>query len=168
QRGFLKIGFLDAAVPEASSIQYTAADIEQPVVAERMLALNFRMQDLSGGHIDFQSLKGKMIFLNLWASWCPPCRTEMPGIQKLYEQSSSEKVAFVMLSLDNDMEKIHEFLDKYEYSFPVYRPISNLPDAFVSSSIPSTFIISPLGEIIFQKEGIADYNTTEVKNLLMA
>lgn len=166
QRAFLKVGFMDADVPEINSINYDDVQVDEVEVAEKMQALNFRMQNLSGENVDFQKLKGKTIFMNLWATWCPPCRAEMPGIQQLYEKSASEDVVFVMLTLDNDMEKVHEFMEKYDYNFPVYKAISNLPEAFVSNSIPTTFIISPYGDIVFKKEGVADYDTEEVKSFL--
>ncbi len=129
----------------------------------------FMLAGLDGKPFPFESLRGKVVFLNLWATWCPPCLAEMPNIQKLYEQVGSDSIAFVMLSLDEGPNtKVQEFIDKKGYTFPVYRPASQLPDEFQSSAIPTTFILSPEGEIVDRHEGMADYDTPEVRAFLKA
>src|SRR5688572_10374333 len=65
---------------------------------------NFTLKTLTGEAVDFNQFKGKVVFINLWATWCGPCRVEMPSIQELYNEIDKEKIQFVMLSLDRDAD----------------------------------------------------------------
>src|SRR5690349_4188503 len=91
---------------------------------EQSFSYDFSVKDLDGKTVDMNDLKGKVIFLNLWATWCGPCRVEMPSIQNLYNTVDKDKIAFVMLSLDqeNDRAKIRKFVNDKDFSFPVYQP----------------------------------------------
>lgn len=127
---------------------------------------NFSLQSLDGKRLDFADLKGKTVFLNLWATWCPPCIAEMPDIHKLYQTVDHDKVKFVMLSLDKDPQKAVKFIKRKGYGFPVYTQNGPLPNAYSSRSIPTTFVISPQGKIVVKHSGMAAYNTSKFKNLL--
>src|SRR5690242_4520733 len=80
---------------------------------------NFELTTLAGDTVDFKTFKGKTIFINLWATWCGPCRVEMPSIQELYNQVDHNKVAFVMLSLDapTHTRKVQAFVKEKQYTF---------------------------------------------------
>ena len=129
---------------------------------------NFKIKDLQGKVIDFKTFKGKTIFLNIWATWCGPCRIEMPSIQKLYDQVDKDKIVFVMLSIDrgDSFEKVVTFVNEKEYTFPVYVPKGYLTDQLQVRTIPTTFVISPEGKIVSQEAGAANYDTEEFKNFL--
>ncbi|WP_241499029.1 TlpA family protein disulfide reductase [Rufibacter ruber] len=128
----------------------------------------FEMKDVEGRVVSFESLRGKVIFLNIWATWCPPCIAEMPNIQSLYEKVGSEEIAFVMLSVDRKgLDKVKKFIARKGFTFPVYLPISQIPEEFNSPSIPSTYIISPEGKIVAQQSGMAEYDTPEMRNFLL-
>lgn len=134
----------------------------------RFPGAGFSMEDLQGNSVQFEELKGKFIFLNLWATWCRTCITEMPGIQSLYEKLDPDKFAFVMLSVGQEGRgKVAEFVKKKGFSFPVYMPEGSLPEVFNIKSIPSTFIISPEGEIVHRQNGIAEYDTPEMREFLV-
>jgi thiol-disulfide isomerase/thioredoxin len=168
QRILLATGIKNADVPETLQNPDATAVVDAAAVANSEIAgAGFKMVDLQGKQIDFESLKGKVVFLNIWATWCPPCIAEMPNIQKLYDKVGSDKIAFVMLSVDEGgMEKVKKYIDKKKYTFPVYMPASNFPQEFHSNAIPTTFIISPEGKIVAKQEGMADYNTKEVVEFL--
>ncbi len=121
---------------------------------------------LDGNLIHLSDYKGKVIFLNLWASWCPPCVAEMPNIHELYKKTDNEDVVFFMVSLDDTAEKASEFIKKYGYTFPVYLPAGYIPDVFRSPTIPTTFIISPDGKIVSKREGMAQYDTPAFRSFL--
>ena len=154
-RAVLKAGILD--------IQPTTADAR-----EQTFDYNFSVQDLEGKKIAMSDLKGKVIFLNLWATWCGPCRVEMPSIQNLYNSVDKDKVAFVMLSLDQEGQtgRIQQFIDAKEFTFPVYQPASPLPKILRVNTIPTTFIISPDGKVKRRQTGTANYDTEEMRLFL--
>ena len=164
QRILLATGIKNADVPETLQNPDAKAVVDAAAAANSTMAgAGFKMVDLQGNQVNFESLKGKVVFLNIWATWCPPCIAEMPNIQRLYDKVASDKIAFVMLSVDEGgMEKAKKFIDKKNYSFPVYMPASNFPQEFYSNAIPTTFIISPDGKIVAKQEGMADYDTPEV------
>jgi thiol-disulfide isomerase/thioredoxin len=163
QRLMLATGIKNADVPKRDTPTYPIQESpSQPQAGE-----GFMLAGLDGKPVPFESLRGKVVFLNIWATWCPPCIAEMPNIQSLYEKVDSDKISFVMLSVDEGSnDKVQKFIDKKGYTFPVYRPASQIPDEFQSSAIPTTFIISPRGKIMDRHEGMADYDTPEVKAFL--
>lgn len=168
QRLLLATGIMNADVPEAPS-EMNAVERSEMILTggSEMAGAGFRMVDLEGKTVAFESLKGKVVFMNIWATWCPPCIAEMPNIQKLYDKVGSDNIAFVMLSVDEGgVEKVKKFIKKKKYTFPVYMPASQFPQEFYSNAIPTTFIISPEGKIVARQEGMADYNTKDVQNFL--
>ena len=129
---------------------------------------DFTIKDLEGNRIPFETFKGKVIFLNLWATWCGPCRAEMPGIQGLYEKIDKEKIVFVMLSLDKDDDhaKVVSYLKNRSFTFTAYMPSGYLPDHLQVPSIPTTFIISPDGKIVKKEVGSMHYDTPDFLRFL--
>ncbi|GAB3231584.1 hypothetical protein GCM10027346_18160 [Hymenobacter seoulensis] len=127
---------------------------------------NLPLLTLDGKVVNLRDLQGKVVLVNLWASWCPPCVAEMPGLQKLYNQVDKRKVAFVMLSMDQNAAKARRLVERRGYTFPVYFPTGPLPPAFDSQAIPTTIILGPDGQIAARHEGMADYDTPEFKAAL--
>jgi thiol-disulfide isomerase/thioredoxin len=125
----------------------------------------FKIVDLEGKPFNLADFKGKKIFVNLWASWCPPCRAEIPSIEKLYSKVDKSKAVFVMLSLDNDFETAVKFAAKINMATPVYYPAENLPALFKVPSIPATFIFDEKGNLINRIEGGDDYDTEKYLKL---
>jgi len=120
--------------------------------------LNFSFVDVSGKTRNFSEYKGKVIFLNFWATWCPPCVGEMPSIQELYDKyKNNDKIAFVLIS-DESPELIKAFTAKKSYTFPVFSMNSNLPEQLSTSGIPATFLITKKGEIALKEVGAADWS----------
>jgi thiol-disulfide isomerase/thioredoxin len=127
---------------------------------------SFSIINNKGEVADFTQFKGKRVFVNLWATWCPPCRVEIPSIQKLYAKTDKNKAVFVMLSLDNNFETAKQFAAKTKLDIPIYYPAGNLPALFNVESIPVTFIFDEKGELIHRQEGAADYNTNQFIEML--
>lgn len=132
---------------------------------------NFTVRNAAGERIKFEDYKGKVIFLNLWATWCGPCRAEMPTIQSLYDKVGkvdSTKVVFVMLSIDRDRDeaKIGSYINKYKYTFPIYRPSGTLTQQLDVPSIPTTFIINKEGNIVSKEVGTTNFDTAKFRKFL--
>lgn len=119
---------------------------------------DFKLTDASGRNVDFSAFKGQTVFMNFWATWCPPCVAEMPDIENLYEKKGDD-VAFVMISLDKNRLKALEFVERKELTIPIYFLESGLPSVYNPSSIPTTYVIAPQGKIVLTQHGMAKYNT---------
>ncbi len=128
----------------------------------------FTIKDLKGNKFPFDQYKGKVVFINLWATWCGPCKAEMPGIQKLYSKMKDDSVTFVMLSIDKDqaLPKVEAYVQKNEYSFPVFMPSGYLAEQLQVPSIPTTFIISKEGNIVMKEVGTRNYDTKKMIEFL--
>lgn len=132
---------------------------------------DFKIKDLEGNKIDFTQFKNKVIFLNLWATWCGPCRAEMPTIQKLHDKMAGDpNVVFVMLSIDKDKDlpKVVRYLKDKRYTFRSYMPSGYLTEQINVPNIPTTFIISKQGKIIGKEVGTTNFNSNKFYKFLKA
>lgn len=127
---------------------------------------SFKMINAGSQVIDLSQFKGKKVFVNLWATWCPPCRAEIPSIENLAAKTDKNKVEFVMLSLDDSFEKAKSFAVKKNMKLPVYYAAGELPQLFAVDGIPVTFIFNERGELIHQQVGNANYDTKEFLDML--
>jgi len=130
---------------------------------------NFDMKDLNGTRVSFDHYKGKVIFVNLWATWCGPCKAEMPGIQSLSEKLKDKPVEFVMLSVDKEssISKVKSYLENNQYTFPVFMPYGYLPELLQVPSIPTTFVIGKDGKVLMKETGTRNYDTNKMINFLI-
>ncbi|MCE7043392.1 TlpA disulfide reductase family protein [Dyadobacter sp. CY312] len=107
----------------------------------------------------------KLVFLNVWATWCGPCNMEMPGIQKLYDKyKTNEKVAFYIVS-DEDSETVNPFIARKGYQLPFYRFTGAYPTALDGNAIPRTYIIYK-GKILAQEVGASQWDRPEIVELI--
>src|SRR5690606_21078589 len=154
---FMKVGLFKPNIPNPQEIptEEGADDAQQ--------TSNVYFRDSRGRVITLHSLKGKIVFINFWATWCPPCIAEMPSIHKLYQQFKNRKdIVFLMVDVDNALDKSQKFMDKKKFDLPVYVPGSPLPDTFLSGSIPTTIILDKGGKMVMRHEGGADYSDPKV------
>lgn len=127
-----------------------------------------RFLDFEGKEINLEAYRGKTLFINLWASWCGPCRAEMPHISELYKSLESEpNIEFLLVGLDNDIEKSRKFLAGKSWTFPTAHASYGLNPALQSNSIPTTLVINPAGKIVFYQEGMSNFNTDEFRDFLI-
>ncbi|NJB70588.1 thiol-disulfide isomerase/thioredoxin [Saonia flava] len=124
----------------------------------------WQLVDVDGNTLNFETEKGKVVFVNFWATWCPPCVAEMPSIQELYNDYG-EKVSFVMVAEDK-VQKAKNFITKKEYNFPVYFSKSKAPDILKSKVIPTTYIINKKGHIVIAETGAANWNSNKTRLFL--
>lgn len=127
---------------------------------------NVPLYTLDGRPANLRRFAGKVVVLNLWASWCPPCRAEMPALQHLYSQVDTPRVAFVLVSLDENPARARRVVQQAGYTFPVFFPAAPLPKVFNTKSIPTTFVLGPDGAVATRHEGMADYDTAEFRAYL--
>ncbi len=126
--------------------------------------MDWYLEDLDGNRVSFSEFKGQPIFLNFWATWCPPCLAEMPSIQRLYNEYNN-RMAFVLISSEKT-DVLREFIQEENYTMPIYHLKSDLPDVLSSRSIPASFLITPEGKIVMKKQGAAKWDGKNVKSTI--
>ena len=160
QRGLLSTGLWRATPPKQP------APLPAQFASQRTNSLSLPLYTLDGRPADLGQFRGKVVLVNLWASWCPPCIAEMPGLQALYQKVDTTKVAFVLISLDENQNKARALLKRKHYTMPVFFPTGPLPRPFDSPSIPFTVVLAPDGRVVDRHSGMADYDTPEFKAAL--
>lgn len=122
--------------------------------------------DENGKTVSLSSYEGKVVFINFWATWCPPCIAEMPGIQNLYESADHANIHFAIISLDDDFEKAKAFKQKKGYTFPIYTLASSLPPELEADVLPTTYVLDKDGIIKMKHDGMAKYDSDSFKKYL--
>ena len=131
---------------------------------------NLLVKDLEGNLVDMNNYKGKVIFLNFWATWCMPCVAELPSIDKLYSQFKND-VVFLLIS-NESFEKVKTYHSKkgFEVPFHVIDDSGKIPNLYYHESIPYTLIINKNGKIVKTSVGAEDWDDDdfikELKELL--
>ncbi len=127
-------------------------------------AQSWQIYDMQGNQVSFDSLNNKPVFLNFWATWCPPCIAELPGIADLYEKYHND-VNFIIVSAES-RAKVRAFAKKNNfYELPFYQN-TTLPSDFSSQSIPTTFIINKEGIVVVSKKGAARWNSGSIEEVM--
>ena len=122
---------------------------------------NWVLAKQDGTVFNFESTKGKVVLVNFWATWCPPCIAEMPSLELLYKHYQDD-IEFVFVS-NEAVSVINAFKAKNGYTFDVFKPISKYPKAFNVTSIPRTFLIDKKGRIVMDKTGASNWNSDAVR-----
>ncbi len=126
----------------------------------------WELEDINGNKVNLQDYQGKVVFLNLWATWCPPCVGEMPGIQQLYDKfKDNDDVRFLLVSNESS-QKVKPFIEKKSYTFPVYTTQYQSPKVFFSQSIPTTFVISKDGKIKIKETGALNWGGSKMEGII--
>lgn len=125
---------------------------------------NWNLVNIKNEPLSFQKSKDKVVFLNFWATWCPPCVAEMPEIQDLYTRYG-DSVDFYLITHEAP-EKVNAFLSKKGYNLPIYFSNQSPPAPLEIQSIPRTLIISSDGIVVVDETGAADWDSEKVHQLL--
>ena len=158
QRGILATGLMKPEVEEKAEVA-----MKTPVTKAD---LNMTLINSAGETVKMSDLKGKVIFFNIWATWCPPCIAEMPGINSLYNDVSREEVAFIMLSVDQNFQKAIDFRKNKGFDFEIYRLAGPMPAMYATNSIPTTYVIDADGNLALTHRGMGQFDTREFKDFL--
>ncbi|MCB0656369.1 MAG: TlpA family protein disulfide reductase [Saprospiraceae bacterium] len=158
QRGLLATGLIRPAVELPVNGSHTTFP---------QVNLDIQLESADGQVLNMKQFQGKVLFINLWATWCPPCLAEMPNLNHLYNDLSDEDIQFLMIATDQDFSKATDFVHQKGYHFPIYRIHHDWPKALDSSTLPTTFVIDKQGRIVLDHRGMAQYNTKKFKAFLL-
>ena len=135
--------------------------VEQVADSERVALENWVLLDENGEQADFKAMEGKVIIINFWATWCPPCIAEKPSFQALYDDYK-DKVVFMFITSEVP-EKVLAFKKKHQYTLPIYYERSAPPAMLYSTSLPTSYVIDKQGRIVVEKFRAADWNSAKFR-----
>jgi thiol-disulfide isomerase/thioredoxin len=146
--GLVSIGivffFLLQNNPPSASVQDPSA---VPVKVD-YAAPNLILEDLSGNTVSLKDYAGSVVLVNLWATWCPPCKEEMPTLQAFYEKYKNDGFVLIAINQEETREVVQPFVEQYGLTFPVWLDIEWLAEReFNTSNLPSSYVIDQSGQV---------------------
>ena len=161
QQILMKIGFFKP------KLEINSASKESVTPATANVFSNVSFVNSLGEAVKMADLKGKVVFINFWATWCPPCRAEMPSINVLYDSyKDNPNIVFLIVEIEGDKAKAEAFVKEQKLTLPISFPNSDIPKEWLSGSIPSTVILDKEGQVATRHEGMADYSSPEVDKFI--
>lgn len=128
-----------------------------------------RLGDLQGSFVDlhgreytFSDLRGKVVLVNLWATWCPPCRAEMPFLQNLWEKFRDDDRVRVLCISPEDPEDLQKDPLAQSLAMPLYAFIAPIPPELEAEKLPTTYIFDREGRVVFGHTGMARWDAPEI------
>jgi thiol-disulfide isomerase/thioredoxin len=157
QQFLMKLGFFKA------KLELNSAAKESDRVAPEGAFNHVSFINSLGETVKMADLKGKVVFINFWATWCSPCRAEMPSINVLYERyKDNPNMVFLIVEIEGDKAKAEAFVKEQQLTLPISFPNSDIPKEWLSGPIPSTVILDKAGKLATRHEGMADYSSPDV------
>lgn len=158
-------GFIQRGVIEIGLVNPTIEENHKPLKRNEPYQLTLKNQ--RGEMVQLSEFEDKIVFINFWATWCPPCIAEMPSINQLHEKFKNDKeIVFLMISQDKDFGKAKDFLEKKSFGFDIFQSQTSLPKDLRSNSIPATFVLDKSGNIVYEHMGMANYNSDKFISFL--
>jgi len=140
-----------------NKVELKPFEVEYP--AEAFIAPDFELETLSGGKVSLKDYRGKVVFINFWATWCATCEVEMPSMQKVYSEFREKGLEMLTISVDKDQSKIKPFMEKHKLDFPVLLDPeeSVAKQIYKTTGVPETFIVGKSGIIVHKAIGPRDW-----------
>ena len=125
--------------------------------------IDFELESLDGGTVKLSSYKGKVVFLNFWATWCPPCVAEMPSMQKLYDRFKERGLEIIAVDLQEDKAAVRKFVDRHDLTFTaLLDKTGRVGSQYGARNIPTTYIIDRKGFVIAGTIGGKEWYSPEL------
>ncbi|MHB1285429.1 MAG: TlpA disulfide reductase family protein [Leptospirales bacterium] len=136
------------------------------VFDDQELAPDLNGPELSGNSLSLSSYRGKWVLLNFWATWCVPCRTEIPTLNKLGDQMKKEPFLLISVAMDYNIAKVRGFVQKIPVGYPVILGRKGkIDDRYFGMGLPQTYLIDPRGILVGKVSGSRDWDTPESQAL---
>lgn len=128
---------------------------------------DWTIRALDDDAVDLAVFKGKVLFINLWASWCTPCIREMETIEGLKDRLSDTDVEFLIVAAEGE-RPVRRHLRRYSYDLPIYLEVDRMPVAFGLRGLPTSWVVDRDGRIVLLRHGEAIWDTDEVEAFIRA
>jgi peroxiredoxin len=136
----------DRVVPAEVAMAMKEMDLIRP--AQQKLAEDFTLKKADGGMFQLSEHRGKVVFINFWATWCPPCREEMPAMERLFQRSQKDSLVMLAVSVDADPTVVAQFLKEQRFTFTIgLDPKMKLADIYGVRALPASFIVDRQGHL---------------------
>lgn len=143
---------------QANSVE-TTERVDEVGLQAGMIPPDFELETLEGDTVKLSELKGQKVIVNFWATWCPPCRAEIPDFIEVYEKEDVEILAVNMEETKNNLEMVEEFVEEFEMPFPVLKDEDgDLMDEYRVVAFPTSYMIDSEGHIQFVAMGAMNYD----------
>lgn len=166
---FVSVAFLETGCPQN---QNTAS--EKDLSSQKLgvevgnIAPDFRVANLKGGESSLSDYRGKVVLLNFWATWCGPCKAEMPSMEALYQSYPREDFEILAVSIDIDKDApIQSFIEDFGFTFPVLLDtLFEVNDRYQIRVVPTSVVVNREGVITHRLLGAKDWNAPDSKLFL--
>ena len=149
------------AIPAEIANAFSRAGL--PILRQRINPIDFTLPLLSGGNVTLSSLRGQVVFLNFWATWCPPCREEMPSMEALHRRFKDQGLEIIAVNIQENRNQVGAFVREYNLTFPIPLDTSGaVSRRYGMRGIPTTYIIDREGSIILVLTGGLDWYRREI------
>ncbi len=133
------------------------------VFTEKVSSIDFQLETLKGEKASLSDYRGKVVMLNFWATWCPPCRREMPSMEELYRRIDKEKIDILAVNIQEPEKTVSEYINRSSYTFPVLLDEkAEAASIYQIRSIPTTFIVDKKGYIRAQFTGSREWDEKDI------
>lgn len=173
KRGFARSPYVWTVIAVAAVVlvAWVGRDSYQPVITGTP-APDFRYAVLGGGEASLSEYEGRVVLVNIWATWCGPCLEEMPSMQRMYEKLSGEDFEILAVSVDAPVGQtdesgfpggdLAEFVDELELTFPIlHNPTGEIRREYQTTGVPESFLIGPDGVIMKKVAGPTEWDSSE-------
>ena len=147
------------------------AEKSQPLhpVSNKPLAADFTLQDVDGNVHQLKQYRGRVVIVNFWATWCPPCRFELPSMERAYEQLKKENIEILAIDVGEDADTIFTFTADYPVTFPLLMDLdSKVINDYPVIGLPTTYVIDPDGRLVYRAIGTREWDDISLLNQIKA
>jgi len=165
----LSLTILLSVAPAAAQLPLPELSHELTRLTTPIAAPDFQLEDMDGEKYSLESYRGKVVILNFWATWCPPCRREIPSMEALYQTFKNEAFAILAINEWETEDHVFAFMGELpvEPGFPIlFDPDSEVAQSFGVKGLPTTLLLDTQGKIVYRAVGGRDFDHPEVKKII--
>ncbi len=139
------------------------------LIKQNPAAPDFNLPDMDGEMFSLSSYKGKTVIINFWATWCPPCREELPSMNRAWQKIKDENISMIAINVGEDEDTIFSFMGDYPIDFQVLLDQSGeVINKWPIKGLPTTFVLDPKGQLYYRAIGGREWDSESLLNLVRA